>query len=58
MNPTTTIEHLKVQKTEFKKKNEELKAKLKWFEEQFSLSQQRKFGSFSEKNKINLNSLF
>ncbi|WP_369414753.1 transposase [Collibacillus ludicampi] len=32
-----------------KKQNAELTAKLKWYEEQFRLSQQRRFGSSSER---------
>lgn len=31
---------------------EELTAKLNWYEEQFRLNQQRRFGSSSEKNKF------
>ena len=44
-----TIEQLEAQKAALEKQNEELKAKIKWFEEQFRLSQQRQFGSSSEK---------
>ncbi|WP_245545002.1 IS66 family transposase [Lentibacillus jeotgali] len=38
--------------------NEALEAKLKWYEEQFRLSQQRRFGSSSEKTDSNQLSLF
>jgi transposase len=31
---------------------EELEAKLKWYQEQFHLSQQRRFGSFREKTNL------
>src|SRR5690625_276679 len=37
---------------------EELEAKLKWYEEQFRLSQQHRFGSSSEKNNSDQLSLF
>ncbi len=37
---------------------EELEAKLKWYEEQFKLSQQRRFGSSSEKTNPDQLSLF
>lgn len=47
--PTNTIEELKQQCDSLKQQNEELTIKLKWYEEQFRLSQQRRFGSSSEK---------
>ena len=48
-----TIEQLEAQKAALERQNEELKAKIKWFEEQFRLSQQRQFGSSSEKTDPN-----
>ena len=45
----STIEELETRNTELEKQNEALQAKLKWFEEQFRLSQQQKFGASSEK---------
>ena len=45
----STIEELEARNTELEKQNEALQAKLKWFEEQFRLSQQQKFGASSEK---------
>lgn len=44
-----TIEELSVRNAELEKQNEVLQAKLKWFEEQFRLSQHQKFGTSSEK---------
>lgn len=44
-----TIEELAAKNAELEKQNEALQAKLKWLEEQFRLSQQRKFGASSEK---------
>uniref|UniRef100_UPI0024823461 transposase n=1 Tax=Paenibacillus koleovorans TaxID=121608 RepID=UPI0024823461 len=42
--PTTTEEQL----AKLVRENEELKAKLRWFEEQFRLAQRRQFASSSE----------
>lgn len=47
--PTPTIEELTAKNTELVKQNEVLQAKLNWLEEQFRLSQQKKFGASSEK---------
>lgn len=47
--PTHTIEELQNQNGQLKQQNVELNAKLKWYEEQFRLSQQKRFGSSSEK---------
>lgn len=44
-----TIEELAAKNAELEKQNEALQAKLNWLEEQFRLSQQRKFGASSEK---------
>src|SRR5690554_13573 len=38
--------------------NEELKAQLNWYQEQFRLSQQKRFGASSEKSNPNYISLF
>lgn len=46
--PTPTIEELAAKNAELEKQNEVLQAKLKWLEEQFRLSQQKKFGASSE----------
>ena len=46
---SATIEELAAKNAELEKQNEVLQAKLKWLEEQFRLSQQRKFGASSEK---------
>lgn len=46
---TISIEELSARNAELEKQNEVLQAKLKWFEEQFRLSQHQKFGSSSEK---------
>lgn len=47
--PPLTIEELAAKNAELEKQNEALQAKLKWLEEQFRLSQQKKFGASSEK---------
>ena len=47
---SSTIEELAAKNMELEKQNEALQAKLNWLEEQFRLSQQRKFGASSEKN--------
>lgn len=56
--PKDTIEYYieRTEKLEIEK--EELEAKLKWYEEQFRLSQQRQFGSSSEKTDADQLSLF
>lgn len=56
--PKDTIEYYieRTEKLEIEK--EELEAKLKWYEEQFRLSQQRRFGSSSEKTDADQLSLF
>lgn len=46
---TQTIEELASQNEQLSKENESLRAKINWLEEQFRLSQQRKFGVSSEK---------
>lgn len=48
-NPTNQIDELQQKCDSLEKKNAELTAKIKWFEEQFRLSKQRQFGSSSEK---------
>lgn len=48
-NLPNTTEDLQKRCETLEKQNAELTAKLKWFEEQFRLSQQRQFGSSSEK---------
>ncbi|WP_342580823.1 IS66 family transposase [Ureibacillus sp. FSL W7-1570] len=45
----STIEELQARNAELKKQNEALQAKIKWLEEQFRLSQHKKFGASSEK---------
>lgn len=47
--PLLTIEELQQQNTKLTKQNAELTAKLNWFEEQFRLSQQKRFGASSER---------
>lgn len=47
---TQTIENLTTQNDHLIKENESLRAKINWLEEQFRLSQQRKFGASSEKS--------
>lgn len=46
---SSTIEELLTKNRELEKQNEALQAKLQWLEEQFRLSQQKKFGASSEK---------
>ncbi|MET1247752.1 IS66 family transposase [Sporolactobacillus sp. STCC-11] len=46
---TPTIEELREERDALKKQNAELTLKLKWFQEQFRLSQKRQFGASSEK---------
>lgn len=45
----TTIEDLQQQNEKLEKQVTELSTKLAWFQEQFRLSQQRRFGASSEK---------
>jgi transposase len=44
-----TIEELEQQNAKLEQQNAELTAKLKWYEEQFRLAQQKRFGASSEK---------
>lgn len=44
-----TLEQLQQQNAELEQQNAELSAKLKWYEEQFRLAQQKRFGASSEK---------
>jgi transposase len=44
-----TLEELQQQNQKLTEQNAELSAKLKWYEEQFKLAQQRRFGASSEK---------
>lgn len=53
-----TIEYYKAQNERLEMEKEALEAKLKWYEEQFRLSQQRRFGSSSEKTDSDQLSLF
>ena len=53
-----SIEYFKAQNEKLEMENEALEAKLKWYEEQFRLSQQRRFGSSSEKTDSNQLSFF
>lgn len=53
-----TIEYYKVQNEKLEMEKESLEAKLKWYEEQFRLSQQRRFGASSEKTDSDQLSLF
>src|SRR5690625_192575 len=53
-----TIEYYNERAEKLELENEELEAKLKWYEEQFKLSQQRQFGSSSEKTNPGQLSLF
>jgi transposase len=46
----TTIDALREERDALKRENAELTLKLKWFEEQFRLSQTRQFGASSEKS--------
>lgn len=53
-----TIEYYIERTEKLELEKEELEAKLKWYEEQFKLSQQRQFGSSSEKTNPDQLSLF
>jgi prefoldin subunit 5 len=53
-----TIEYYKERNEKLEIEKEALEAKLKWYEEQFRLSQQQKFGSSSEKTNPDQLSLF
>ncbi|ALX50527.1 IS66 family transposase [Lentibacillus amyloliquefaciens] len=53
-----SIEYYKAQNEKLEMENEALETKLKWYEEQFRLSQQRRFGSSSEKTDEDQLSLF
>ncbi|WP_439649413.1 IS66 family transposase [Lentibacillus daqui] len=53
-----TIEYYKAQNERLEMEKEALEAKLKWYEEQFRLSQQRRFESSSEKTDSEQLSLF
>ncbi len=53
-----SIEHYKARNEKLEIEEEALEAKLKWYEEQFRLSQQRRFGSSSEKTNPDQLSLF
>lgn len=55
---TQSIEYYKAQNEKLEMEKEALEAKLKWYEEQFRLSQQRRFGSSSEKTDSGQLSLF
>jgi hypothetical protein len=57
-NTSKSIEYYKERTETLEMENEELEAKLKWYEEQFRLSQQRKFGASSEKTHPDQLSLF
>lgn len=48
-NATRTTENLEERVSTLEKENEELAAQLKWYQEQFRLSQKQRFGSSSEK---------
>lgn len=56
VNPT--IEELQKQCELLQQQNEELNAKLRWFEEQLRLSKQRRFGASSEKSNPEQQELF
>src|ERR1700730_8856147 len=45
----TTMEELEQKNAQLEQQNTELTAKLKWYEEQFRLAQQKRFGAWSEK---------
>src|SRR5699024_4558090 len=47
-----SIEYYKERTEKLEMEKEALEAKLKWYEEQFRLSQQRRFGSSSEKTNL------
>lgn len=53
-----TIEYYKALNEKLEMEKEELEAKLKWYKEQFQLSQQRRFGASSEKTDLGQLSLF
>ncbi|WP_164670433.1 IS66 family transposase [Virgibacillus doumboii] len=53
-----SIEYFKARTEKLEMENEALEAELKWYQEQFRLSQQRRFGSSSEKTDSNQLSLF
>ncbi|MCM3742393.1 transposase, partial [Oceanobacillus luteolus] len=53
-----SIEYYKERNEKLEIEKEALEAKLKWYEEQFRLSQQRRFGSSSEKTNPDQLSLF
>lgn len=53
-----TIEYYIERTEKLEMEKEELEAKLKWYEEQFRLSQQRRFGTSSEKTNLDQLSLF
>src|SRR5690606_28038995 len=53
-----TIEYYIERTEKLEMEKEELEAKLKWYEEQFRLSQQHRFGSSSEKTNLDQLSLF
>jgi len=59
-NPTNLIEieELKNRCALLEQKNAELTAKVNWYEEQFRLSQQKRFGSSSEKTNPDQLTLF
>lgn len=57
-NKSKSIEYYKGRTEKLEMENEELEAKLKWYEEQFRLSQQQKFGASSEKTNPDQLSLF
>lgn len=58
LNKTEEIEELKTQNKVLNHQVEELTAKLSWYEEQFKLSQQKRFGSSSEKTNPDQLSIF
>lgn len=53
-----TIEDLQERRLKLEQQNAELSAKLKWYEEQFRLSQQKKFGASSERTNSDQLQLF
>ena len=57
-NASNSITDLEKLCQQLQQKNAELTAKVKWYEEQFRLSQQRKFGASSEKSDTEQLSLF
>ena len=56
--PTPTIEELQKRCDSLELQKSEMAAKIKWFEEQFRLSQQRRFGSSSEQSSPDQLNLF